>query len=60
MVPSEGFCLENGDDNGREHDKRYGFLYDFQQDKVERASIDRGTDSIGGNHEEILNQCNAP
>ena len=32
VVPSEGFGLENGDDDARENDEGNGFLYDFQLD----------------------------
>ena len=54
MVPSESLCFEDGDYNDGEHRQRNGFLYDFQLDKVERASVLHGTDAVGRNHKGIF------
>ena len=60
MIPSEGLRFEDGDHDDGKNGQRNGFLYDFQLDKVERASVLHGTDTVGGNHEGILKQCDAP
>ena len=60
MVPTESFGLENRDDDDGEHGQRDGFLYDFQLDKVEWATVLHGTDAVGRNHERILEQRDAP
>ncbi len=60
VVPSEGFGLEDSDDDGCEHGERNGFLNDFQLDEVERAAVDGRADAVGRNHERILEQGNAP
>ena len=60
VVPMEGFGLEDGDDDDGKDGQRDGFLYDFQLNKVERSSVDFRTDAVGGNHEAVLNQCDAP
>ena len=60
VVPTEGLRLEDRDHDNGEHDKRYGFLDDFQLDKVERAAIDSRANAVGGNHERILEKGNTP
>ena len=60
MVPTEGFRLEYGNHDDGEYRQGYGFLYDFQLNKVERASVLHGTDAVGRNHERIFKQGNAP
>ena len=60
MVPTEGFGLEHRDDDDSEHRQRNGFLDDFQLNKVERASVLHRTDAVGGDHEGILEQGDAP
>ena len=54
VVPTEGLGLENGDHDDGEHGQGDGFLYDFQLDKVERASVLHRSDAVGGYHEGIL------
>ena len=51
---------EHGDDNGGENNQRDGFLDDFQLDQVERASVDYRAYAVGGDHEKVLNQRDAP
>ena len=60
MVPAEGLGLEDGDDDDGEHDEGDGFLDDFQLDEVEGSAVDDRADAVGGDHEEILDQGNAP
>ena len=60
MVPTESFGLENRDDDDGEHGQWNGFLYDFQLDKVEWATVLHGTDAVGRNHERILEQRDTP
>ena len=60
MVPTESFGLENRDDDDGEHGQWDGFLYDFQLDKIERASVLHRSDAVGGYHERIREQGNAP
>ena len=60
MVPTEGLCLKHRNHDDGEHGQRYGFLDDFQLNKVERASVLHRTNPVGGNHEGILEQGDAP
>ena len=60
VVPPERLGLEHGDDDGGEYNQGDGFLDDFQLDQVERASVDHRAYTVGGNHEEVLNQRDAP
>ena len=60
MVPPEGLGLEDRDYDDGKDGQRDGFLYDFQLDKVERPSVLHGADAVGGDHEGILEQGNAP
>ena len=60
VVPAKSLGLENRDDDDGEHGQWDGFLYDFQLDKIERASVLHRSDAVGGYHEGILEQGNAP
>ena len=60
MVPTESFGLEDGNHDDGEHGQRDGFLYDFQLDKVEWATVLHGTDAVGWNHKRILEQGDTP
>ena len=60
VVPSESLRFEDRNHDDGEHRQRDGFLYDFQLNEVEWASILHGTDTVGGNHEGILEQGDAP
>ena len=54
MIPSEGLGFEDCDYDDGKYGQRDGFLYDFQLDKVERASVLHSTDAVGRNHKGIL------
>ena len=60
MVPPEGLRLEHRNYDNGENGQRDGFLYDFQLDKIEWASVLHGTNTVGGNHEGILEQGDTP
>ena len=60
MIPTESFRLEHRNHDNGENSQRDSFLYDFQLDKIERASVLHGANAVGGNHEGILKQGDAP
>ena len=60
MVPPESLCFEDGNHDDGENGQRNGFLYDFQLDKIEWASILHCAHAVGGNHERILEQGDTP
>ena len=60
MVPSEGLRLEHRNHDNGENGQRDGFLYDFQLDKIEWTSVLHGANTVGGNHEGILEQGDTP
>ena len=60
VIPTEGFGLEHRDHDNGKHGQRDSFLYDFQLDKIEGASVLHGANAVGGNHEGILEQGDAP
>ena len=60
VVPTESFRLKHRDHDDGKHGQRDGFLYDFQLDKIEWASVLHGSNTVGGNHEGILEQGDTP
>lgn len=60
MVPMERFPLEGECHNAGEDTDRYHLLQHLQLHQGERATHDLRTDTVGGYHEEILQQGNAP
>ena len=60
VIPAESLCFEDGNHDDGENGQRNGFLYDFQLDKIEWASILHCAHAVGGNHERILEQGDAP
>ena len=60
MVPTECLGLEHCNNDDGEHDERNGLLDDFQLDEVEGSAIYDRADAVGGDHEEILDQGDAP
>ena len=52
--------MEHRDCNCCEHCKRNGFLNDFQLHQAERTTVDAAPDVIRGNHETVLQKCDAP
>ena len=60
MIPVDGLTLEDeGHDEG-EDDERDAFLDDLELHQREGTSIDLRTDTVGGNHEGIFEEGNAP
>ena len=60
VVPSESLRFEDRNHDDSEHRQRDSFLYDFQLNEVEWASILHGADAVGRNHEGILEQSDSP
>ena len=52
--------MEHRDCNCREHCKRNRFLDNLQLHQAEGPAVDAATDVVGGNHETVLQECNAP
>lgn len=60
MVPMERFALEGKRHNGGEDTDGDYLLQHLQLHQGERSSHDLGTDTVGRNHEEILQQSDSP
>lgn len=60
MIPAECFGFEYEKGEYREYHQRYDFLYYFQLDERERASVIRETYAVGGHLETIFEECDAP
>ena len=60
MVPVKGLCLEAERQDKRKDYERYALLDDLELYQVERAAVDIGPQAVGGNHEAVLKQSQAP
>lgn len=60
MVPVEFFSLKQESGNDCEHGQGGGFLYHFQLHQCEGASVSCEAGSVGGYHEAVFEECDAP
>ena len=60
MIPVDGLALEDGGHDEGEYNEGDAFLDDLELHQREGTSIDLRTDTVGGNHEGILEEGNAP
>ncbi len=60
MVPLYGLALEDKRTDYREYRKGETFLDDFELHKGEGPAVDVGPQTVGGNHDQILEKGYAP
>ena len=60
VIPLEGFGAEHGDGHGGEHREGNGFLDNLQLHQAVGPAVDAAPDVVGGNHEEVLDECHTP
>ena len=60
MVPLECLGAEHGDGHGGEHREGNGLLDNLQLHQAVGTAVDTAPDVVGGNHEEVLDEGDAP
>ena len=60
MVPFDGLALEDCGDNDGEDSQRDALGKDFQLHEAERATVDLTSNTVGGNHETVFEEGDAP
>ena len=60
MVPVKGLGLEAEGQDERKDDERYTLLDDLELNQIEGTAVDIGPYAVGGNHDAILKESQAP
>lgn len=60
VIPFQGFSLEENHGEGGKNNQGDDFLYDFQLDEGERASVVLKSDAVGRNLERVLEKGHGP